>query len=602
MTSTCRTVQVHRPAASRRSTAALRLRRLGTLLAASSLLLACSTPLPPQRPLPTGPLVVAPPAAQQAASAASAPASAPVDTSAAPVAEAGPITPAVAARFPPPAEVYRTPGLEAGRDRFTTDGELHSWLLRLERPLDESRGQPAVRLLVAGSSQRGAPIEALLLSKSRDNSAQGLRTGDRPTVMFIGGQHGDEPASTESMLVLAQQLASGPLQGVLRQVNVLIVPRANPDAALRPQRQTVNGIDLNRDHLLLRTPEARALARLVTDYRPIVVVDAHEYPAIGQWARQFGVVRRHDVLVQYAMTPNMAEFVTRASEEWFRLPLLKDLSAARLSAEWYHVLQQEPPGVVAMGGPRPDTSRNVNGLRHAVSLLIETRGSDLGRRNLQRRVHGQVVAAASILRSAAARAGDLQKLRGFVESDISAKACKGTIVVQAAPTPSEYDLTTIDPQTGADRLISVNWQSTLQLRPARTRLRPCGYWLAANQTEAVIRLRQLGLEVLQISEPVALRGESYRVLAAAWRDLPASGAENADDGYAQPVPVDVQAEMIEAEPGSYYVPLTQPLAMLAVAALEPDSPSSYMAHGLIDGAASIARIMVVPLVRLDPLH
>ncbi len=387
----------------------------------------------------------------------------------------------MAARFAPPALVYRTPGLAPDRNRFTTDGELHSALLQLEREGgDTLTGRATVRLLIAGNSQRGVPIEALLLANARDVGPQALRDGDRPTVLFIAGQHGDEPAGTEAMLVLARELAEGPLQPLLRQINVLIVPRANPDGAMRGQRGTVNGIDLNRDHLLLRTPEARALARLILDFRPMVVVDSHEFPAVGQWQSRFGVVRRSDVLLQYAMTPNMAEFVSRASEEWFREPLLKSLAAARLNVDWYHRMTRDSSGtVVAMGSLRPDNSRNVNGLRHAVSMLIETRGSDLGRRDLQRRVHGQMVAATSILQSAALRAADLRKLRSFVDSDVSAKACKGTVVIESATTPSEYDLKAIDPTTGADKLISVNWQSALQLRPLRTRSRPCGYWLAA---------------------------------------------------------------------------------------------------------------------------
>ncbi len=562
------------------------------------LLAACSSPLPPQKPLPSGPLIVpvpAPVAAPVVAPAASA-ASAPGGQQ---EAEVGPTKPSVAARFPAPPVVYRTPGLEPGRNRFTSDSELHFALQQLEREGGGTAAQSTIRLLFAGTSQRGTPIEALLFAHGHDIRPQALRDGARPTVMFIAGQHGNEPAGAEAMLVLARQLANGPLQDLLRQVNVLIVPRANPDGALRDRRLTVNGIDLNRDHLLLRTPEAQAQARLIADYRPLVVVDSHEFPSIGEWFSKFGVQRRNDVLLQYAMTSNIDEFISRASEEWFRQPLLKALGTARLSVEWYHYLSADGPGnVVSMGSPRPDTSRNVNGLRNAISLLVETRGSDLGRRDIQRRVHGQVVAATAILQSSAQRAADLQKLRSFVDSDISAKACKGTVVLESAPTPSEYDLTTIDPNTGADRVISVNWQSTLLLTPKRTRLRPCGYWLAAGQTEAVIRLRLLGVEVMQIPERMNLRGEIYKVLTAAWRS-PAGSTENADSGYAHPVPVELQTALIDAESGSYFVPLTQPLAMLAVAALEPDSPSSYVAHGVIEGVDSVARVTSLPPVRLN---
>ena len=40
-----------------------------------------------------------------------------------------PYGPAVAARFPAPTVTYSTPGLLAGRTTFTTQSEMHAWLL-----------------------------------------------------------------------------------------------------------------------------------------------------------------------------------------------------------------------------------------------------------------------------------------------------------------------------------------------------------------------------------------------------------------------------------------------------------------------------------------
>lgn len=548
---------------------------------------------PPAAPPPAVPVRPAPPAApttvEPAPAAKAVPGLPPAPT---------PEAPAVAARFAAPAVSYQTPGLAPGRTTFTTDAELQSALRALVRDGTGAGGASTVRLLTAGNSQRGVPIEALLFTRSADAGTAGVRADARPTVLFVGQQHGDEPASAEAMLVLAQQLANGPLQSVLKQLNVIVLPRANPDGAQRAQRRTANGIDLNRDHLLLRTPEAQAQARLVREYRPMVVVDAHEYQAIGSWPARFGIVRRHDVLLQYAMTGNQAEFVTRASEEWFRKPLLAALERERLSVDWYHMSQPDPADRhVAMGSIRPDNLRNVNGLRHAVSLLVESRGLGLGRSHLQRRVHSQVVAATSILGSAVQRAADLQKLRRFVDADVGSQACQGQVTLEAETTPSEYNLSGLDPVTGDVRTLSVNWLSALQLRSVRTRARPCGYWLAADQTEAVLRLRLLGLNVQQVPERLGLRGETYKVLTEAWRNAPPDGAGE-DSGFATPVPVELQPALIDAEPGSYFVPLTQPLALLAIAALEPDTPGSYLAHGVIERAGALARITTLPGVKL----
>ncbi len=334
------------------------------------------------------------------------------------------------ARFPDPAVRYATPAFEPGHAAFTSNAELQAQLRELVREA-KAAGSRA-QLLVAGVSQTGQPIEALLLSRQADLDPAALRASGRATVLLIGEQHGDEPAGAEALLALAHSLAQGSLAPRLDGLNVIVLPRANPDGAQAGRRATASGIDLNRDHLLLRTPEAQAIAGLMRDYAPAVIVDAHEYPAIAPYLDKFGGVARADVLLQYAMAPNVHEFVSRAAEEWFRRPLLERLQREGLTSDWYHTLATAPDDRrVAMGAPRPDLGRNAAGLRHAVSLLVETRGSELGRTHFARRVHTQVVAMESVLASAAARADDLAKLRRFVETETVAQACSGETVVEA---------------------------------------------------------------------------------------------------------------------------------------------------------------------------
>ncbi len=568
-------------------------------LAAAALLAACASPPPAGTavqsrpasqvpaplggPSPAGP-VSAPPA-QPAAPPATAPAAAievPASTEA----------PALAARFPDPPVRYATPAFAAGRQAFTSSAEMQSMLRELAR---ETPPPTRVQLLSPGLSQSGQPIEALLLTRLGDAASAALRSTARPTVMLIGQQHGDEPAGSEALLVLARQLAQGPLAPLLDRLNVLIVPRANPDGAQAGRRATASGLDANRDHLLLRTPEAQAMAALMRDYEPMVVADAHEYPAAGLYLDKFGAVARADVLLQYATAGNVHEFVTRAAEEWFRQPLLASLQREGLSSDWYHTLSGAADDRrVAMGGTRPDMGRNVSGLRHAVSLLIESRGVGLGRAHFARRVHTQVVAMTSVLQSAAARADDLVKLRRFVDSEVSRLACQGEVVVEAAATPSEYPLRLLDPLTGADKSVSVAWDSSLQLQVLKSRARPCGYWLAAGEREAMLRLRALGLSVQRVDANGVVRGETYRETSRA--TVPASDGPPgmADAGGVLLVQVEAVPALVDVSPGSWYVPLDQPLAYLAVAALEPDTPSSYVAGGVVSRVDNVARILARP--------
>ena len=398
----------------------------------------------------------------------------------------------------------------------------------------------------------------------------------------------------------AQQLAQGGLAPLLDQIDVVILPRANPDGAQAERRVTASGIDPNRDHLLLRTPEAQAQAQLVREYAPLVVVDAHEYSVLGRYVEKFGAVQRFDAMVQYATVANLPPFLGRAAEEWFRQPLLQSLKAQGLSSEWYYTTSTESTDKkVSMGGVQPDTGRNVNGLRNAISLLIETRGIGLGREHLLRRVHTHVTAITSVLRNAAARADDLSKLRRFVDHEVAAQVCQGEMIVEAAATPSEYTLLMLDPQTGADKPVNVSWDSALELTPLTRRARPCGYWLGADQLDAVLRLRALGVQVQRVDEPGALRGETYAVTA---RELGARSdvrGSIADAAGVLHLKVDLVPALIDVPAGSYYVGLDQPLANLVIAALEPDTQNSFVANRIVNAVTAQARVLQLPELKLS---
>ncbi|WP_235580377.1 M14 family metallocarboxypeptidase [Rhizobacter sp. Root404] len=580
---------------------------LGSALAAALLATACAAPprvavrpVPPAvAPVPAAP--VAPVATPTPTPAPALPTMRPIEPATAASAAGAAESAGVAARFPDPPVSYRTPAFEPGRTGFTTNAELRNVLNGLVR----EGGATSIRLVQAGSSQTGVPLEALHFSRGAVPLAASGATAraPRPVVLLVGQQHGDEPAGAEALLVIAQSLAGGPLAAVLDRIDVVILPRANPDGAAVERRTSAGGIDVNRDHLLLRTPEAQAVAQLVREFNPVVVVDAHEFSVLGRYIEKFGAVQRFDALVQYAMTANLPEFVTKASEEWFRKPMLQALSAQGLSHEWYYTTSTDVSDKkVSMGGVLPDTGRNVNGLRNAVSFLIETRGVGLGRAHLLRRVHTHVVAITSVLQSAAARAEDLQKLRRFVDADVAAKACQGEAIVEAVATPSEYNLRMLDPQTGADKTVNVTWDSALELNVVKRRPRPCGYWLGADQTDAVLRLRALGVQVQRLDEPGALRGAVYTETARELATRSDVRGSIADAGGILKLKVELVPALVDVRAGSYYVGLDQPLANLVIAALEPDTQSGFVANRIVTELKSLARVQAPPETKMTPMQ
>jgi len=568
---------------------------------------------------PPAPVIVAAPAPRPAPPPVSPPAQgsverAPAPAIATPVRPSPPVTvtplpaptvsAAVAARFPEPAVNLATPAFEAGRTAFTSNDELGAILHGLARGAGIGENSSEVSVIPLGVSQLGAQIEALAFTRpAPSGAAAGVAIAAasaprRPTVVIMAAQHGDEPAGTEALIVVAQELAAGRIGGVLDRVDVILLPRANPDGAAAFKRGAADGTDLNRDHLLLQTPEARAIAELLATFAPLVVLDLHEYPVGGAFTTKFGGVQRFDALLQYATTANLAPFVTKAAEEWFRQPLLADLRSAGLSVDWYATVSADPADrTLTMGSVAPQVGRNASGLRNAVSLLVETRGGGLGRVDLKRRVQSQVVAVNSVLASAAKHADDLSKLRQFVERETIAFACQGQVIVEAAPMPSEYTYAMIDTSSGEIRRLTVAWESALQLRTLKSRSRPCGYWLAPSEGEAVRRLRLLGVEVRQLDELAELRAEAYREVGRE----PVAGGADANGGGATRLKVQLQPALLDVAAGGYYVSLEQPLAHLVVAALEPEAPASFAANGVIADLAREARILVRPAIRMTPV-
>jgi hypothetical protein len=493
---------------------------------------------------------------------------------------------AVAKRYQDPQVSYGSPSLSRERADFASHDEAMAFV----RGMAQAH-EPRVKLDIVGQSQQGRDIPLVLLS------ASGSFQQGKPTVLILGQQHGNEPAGGEAALALIEQLATVQ-RGLLRDVNVLIMPRANPDGAQNFVRATASGLDVNRDHLLLQTPEATAIAKTALKYSPNIVLDLHEFTVGGRWIDKFAAYAKYDAMLQAATVGNMNSGLTD-------LALQKFVAAARSAIEsqgqttfWYHTSSADAKDqVVSMGGVQPDTGRNVYGLRNTISMLIETRGIGLGRAHFKRRVHSHVVATLAVLRTAGEQAPALQAAVQAAGAATAASACKGDLVIRAQASEAKETLQFVDAATGADRAIEVPWRSALTLKVQSSRPRPCGYWLSAIQTEAVGKLITLGLQVRRISVDQKLPVERYRVLAEkGGQRQDARGAIAATQAIRE---LTLATEKFEQQlpAGSWYVPLDQALGAIAAAALEPDSQSSYGANHVMDiDERSMLRVLQ-PLAR-----
>ena len=477
---------------------------------------------------------------------------------------------AVALRYPDPSVPYQTPGLAAGRTDFASHQEVLDYLRNL------AAKHPQITVELIGKSQQGRDIPLILLSSKR-----GFQN-HKPTVLILGQQHGNEPAGGEAALALTEQLLQRE-SDLLAQVNVLVMPRANPDGAQNFVRATANGLDVNRDHLLLQTPEGQAIAATALRYRPQVVMDLHEFTVGDRWLAKFAGYAKYDALLQASTVGNMDQNMAALALRDFVAAARTALEREQLSTFWYHTASTDPlDKVVSMGGVQPDTGRNVFGLRHAVSILIETRGVGLGRAHFPRRVHSHVVASLAVIRAAAAQGESLVKAVADAGVATAAQACRGDMVVQAKATPTKEPLQFVDAITGSDRTELVEWRSALALNVVATRARPCGYWLGPSQTAAIGKLEALGVKALPLSQDRRAEVEVYRVLTEkGGQRMDARGAIATSKAIRE-ITVALDKSTVVLPAGGWFVGLDQALGSIAAAALEPDSQNSFVANHVMD--------------------
>ncbi len=486
-----------------------------------------------------------------------------------------------------------TPAFAAKKTDFTTDAELQSFLQRriapsshvVWRSLGKTPGGRELHLLVLTQDGRGDPV--------------GVAASRKPNVWVVGQQHGNEPAGAEAALELLRRLVSTDLRLVLDKINVIVVPRANPDGAAHFKRETSKG-DMNRDHLLMSLSETQMLHIGLDAYPPSVVIDAHEFTAAGRWMDRYGAAQASDLLVQSASHPGVSEHVKKIAKDWFDPALQAAWSQVGLRSFVYHTLNiQGTQSFVQMGGNFAGIGRNSFGLYGAVSYLIESRGVGIGKDHYPRRVASQVISMVAILKTAAKHADDLRALARDARKTgaAPAPAASHEWIVDHSVKREMRALPLYDPVTGEDKTVMVDFQNSLAVTPTVVRALPLGYLLPPNHPLAG-RLRALGLNVHRLTASVELDVDSYIVKSLQ--------QESGEFGAPQDkVSTDMKRSKRTFEAGSFWIPMTapgasqqQPLWRVASAVLEPEGVGSYASHKLLGELAigsELALHRVVPL-------
>lgn len=211
---------------------------------------------------------------------------------------------------------------------------------------------------VIGHSVDGRPLTVNYCG----NPKAGLR------IFILAGQHGDEPDARDAAAELLTRVRAGSFPA---QVEMAVVTDANPDGALAGTRRNSCDVDLNRDHLLLSTPEISAIHALVDRWQPDLIIDVHTY---RPWRREllpFDFVFPQDVMLDFQTNPAirtaLGPGLERQAMEFVKLRMTE----AAIRFDRYTIIRS---GIVRHSNVDVLDARNALALRFEIpAVLIEGR-------------------------------------------------------------------------------------------------------------------------------------------------------------------------------------------------------------------------------------
>lgn len=429
----------------------------------------------------------------------------------------------------------------------------HAEMLEFLHAADEVSDR--ISLETAGRSALGREIPLVKLSNPLgENGSPKLR------VLVFCQQHGNEASGKEAALMLIARAASGELDTLLAQMDLLVIPSVNPDGNEAGKRQNGNGADLNRDHLLLSQPETQAVHAVFNRWKPEVTLDVHEFGALGREWMEAGYVRAMDEQFGAPTNPNVAQSLVRFGLQ--RMFPVLDAELREQGVRFFNYIIIDGP----RDNPRHSTTAINDGrqsfaILNTFSFILEGRNGRDVHEDLARRSRGQAVAITAFLRFVAAWADEIRRL---VQDERHKDLVRRDSVALVMDHVHDGSLIVIPVTTipgGKDSTVSLPHRPVV--KTFATVSRPHGYVLLRVLTGVLEVLQRHGVRSETLQRDTSLEVESAFITRV--DTVEREGMNILFPSYT------VQRTRRQFQAGDVLVPLQQLHATMLVIALEPAS-------------------------------
>lgn len=492
------------------------------------------------------------------------------------------------------AEDWITPAEKSGFTRTPTYEETLEYLHRMEE------AAPWMQVSVFGRSAQGRDMVAVVASRDGAFTPEAARKTALPVVMIQSGIHSGEIGGKDATLMILRDILTGDLRWILDEAILLLVPIYNVDGHERiskynrpnqdgPEegmgfRTTAAGLDLNRDSLKVVTPEARALTRLFTRWRPHMHVDNHvtngsDHAWTFMWS--WPEVPQQAAPVDRWMSEHMDDVVDAVEEKGYPSGPYVWLKDGLDPSQGFYTTLRAPRFVSSYVA-----------LHNRPSILVETHSY----KPFETRVRANREFLVELIRAVGEHAKQLMEAEEEADAQVTALgapdagASDVVLTWEVVEPPDRYtwpvyahhletSVVTGEPillyERGEESPVEVPWYH--RVKPGKTVSRPRGYLVLPGWPQIDERLAVHGLEVQVLTQPVEMEVETIRLSDPVYASSSYQGCIRVES-----IQVQRTLEVRSFPAGTLWIPASQPGFQVAVQLLEPEAPDSLVSWGMMN--------------------
>lgn len=444
-----------------------------------------------------------------------------------------------------------TPIFQRDTNRFTTNEEVYKFLQNL------SKKSPHVKYSEMELTSGDKAIPYVIISENSHYNPEKI------TIWIQAMQHGDEHGSGEAALGLADFFSLN-IDNILGDMNILVFPRLNMYGAERKKTFLEGNIDMNTDHALLASPEAKALKREMLIYTPEVILDLHEYPASEKSFSKLPTKRilpYYDILLSPPTNINISDSIKNRQKSDIE-KIKNNLEKKGVTIGSYYSGIKEKDGVLTLLVPSSSIriARNNFALIPSLSFLLEGRGKDLGLKFFQRRVGSLEETGVAFINNFRLQSQELKKYISNERENIISK--KDTVVFLSGKNEVYRDsYRFINMETNKIEKFNVNMITDSTKLGAISRKAPLGYLVDPKSERLISKLNKHGILYTPLTNE-----KKFYVEAFERKDKDKYLMESFEKFF---------------PPKTLFIDINQMQKLLILLLFEPESEGSFVNLGLI---------------------